>query len=749
MKIGGQHFSTAILERIQSTSGEPISRRALSRQVCDWLDWRTPSGKLKEMSCRKALSQMQKQGLITFPQTEKAWAFTHSSPNSLEVAIPEFQGSLSDLGEVQVYPVQSRRTRESKIWRALLDNHHYLGSGPLCGAQIRYLVKCDRGYLGALSFSSATFALACRDHYIGWMENARRAHLDQVVCNSRFLILPKVDVPNLASHVLSLALSRLAADWQQRYQVPPLLVETFVGADRDGTSYKAANFTYVGESAGRRDGQPKRVYLYPLDRRWRQALCTEPETPFPRPESPQDWVEEEFGTIRLYDERLKRRLYAVVRDFYNSPQANIPEVCGGAKARMMGAYRFFRNPKVSMNIILNAHTEATIERIQKEKIVLCPQDTTTLNYSTHWLTGGLGPIGKGENSWGLLLHDTLAFTEKGTPLGILQGQCWARDPEPRRKSRRVKEAPPEQKESVKWLKSFRKVSQIQKQCPQTLLVSIGDREADIYELFQEATKNGAPKLLVRSMRGRQRKTEQKPLWDYLRQQEIAVSQQVHIPRRGRQFERDTWLDIRFAKVTLQPPQGYTNPITVWAVYALENAKFVPPKVKPVEWLLLTTMEVTNAEEAIKIVSWYTKRWGIEVYHKTLKSGCGMEDRQLSEAERLEVCLGLDMVVAWRVDYLKMLGREKPDLPCTVFFEDTEWKSLYYLVKKTPLLPPQPPTIYQAMIMVASKGGFLGRKGDGFPGTKTIWRGLVKLDVAAEMFDFMNHNFYLYPMHSGP
>src|SRR3990172_5666690 len=102
MKIGGQHFSVAILERIQSTSGEPISRRALSRRVCDWLDWRTPSGKLKEMSCRKALSQMQKQGLITFPKTDKPWAFTHSSLNSLEVAIPEFQGSLSDLGEVQV-----------------------------------------------------------------------------------------------------------------------------------------------------------------------------------------------------------------------------------------------------------------------------------------------------------------------------------------------------------------------------------------------------------------------------------------------------------------------------------------------------------------------------------------------------------------------------------------------------------------------------------------------------------------------
>jgi len=692
---------------------------------------------------------MQASGIIHLPQPSKSFSFTRPAAKAAQPVVPDLSCSLADLGDVQVYPVQSRRSRESKIWRALLDKHHYLGSGPLCGAQIRYLVKCDRGYLGTLSFSSATFALACRDHYIGWTEGARRAHLEQVVCNSRFLILPQVKAPHLASHVLSLALSRLPADWQQRYQIKPLLVETFVGPDRKGTSYQAANFIYVGKSAGRRDGQPKQVYLYPLDRRWRQALCTEPETPFPRPESPQDWVEEEFGTIRLYDERLKQRLYTVTRDFYNSPQANIPETCGGSKARMLGAYRFFRNPKVSMNIILNAHTETTIERIQKEKVVLCPQDTTALNYSTHLLTGGLGPIGKGDHSLGLLLHDTLAFTEKGTPLGIIQGQCWARDPEPKGKGSRSQEEPLEKKESAKWLKSFRQVSRIQKACPETLLVSIGDREADIYKLFQEALEKGAPKLLVRATRGRQRKTEQKPLWDYMARQEIAVSHQVHIPRHGRQFERDSWLDIRFAKVTLQPPQGYTTPITVWAVYAAENAKFVPPKVNPVEWRLLTTIEVTNAEEAIKMVAWYTKRWGIEVYHKTLKNGCGMEDRQLAEAERLEVCLGLDMVVAWRVDYLKMLAREKPDLPCTVFFEDTEWKSLYCWVNKTTVVPNQPPTIRQAVFMLASKGGFLGRKGDAFPGTKTIWRGLVKLDVFTEAYALFTHQSYHNPMDSGP
>ena len=491
MEICGQHFSSGILAQIQQAAHqEPsLSRRALSRQICEWLDWRSPNGRLKDMSCRKALVKMQASGIIHLPQPAKRFAFAHTAKSSLEPIVPSLNCSLADLGEVRLYPVSNRFTQESKIWSALLDCYHYLKSGPICGSQIRYLVWSTHGYLGALSFSSATWALACRDRYIGWTEGARRANLEQVVCNSRFLILPQVKVPHLASRVLSLVLARLPTDWEQRYHTRPVLVETFVSPDFKGTCYRAANFISVGQSAGRRDGKPKQVFLYPLSKGWQKVLCVEPDIPLPRPETPRNWAEEEFGTIRLYDERLKQRLYTIAQDFYNSPQANIPEA-SGSKAKMWGTYRFFKNPKVNMDIILNAHTEATIERIKQQRVVLCPQDTTTLNYTSLPMTGGLGPISKAEdNSLGLLLHDTLAFTEEGTPLGILQAQCWARDPQPRGTA---KELPIEQKESVKWLKSFRKVSRVQQTCPDTLLVSIGDREADIYELFPgSCPKRGA------------------------------------------------------------------------------------------------------------------------------------------------------------------------------------------------------------------------------------------------------------------
>jgi hypothetical protein len=193
------------------------------------------------------------------------------------------------------------------------------------------------------------------------------------------------------------------------------------------------------------------------------------------------------------------------------------------------------------------------------------------------------------------------------------------------------------------------------------------------------------------------------------------------------------LALRYGEVELQPPQGSTQqPIKVWAVYALEQDP--PPGIPSgVEWMLLTTIPVLCTRDAKKCVEWYAGRWGIEVYHKTLKSGCRIKDRQLGTADRLEACLGLDMVVAWRILHLTHVGRETPHAPCTVFFTEPEWKALYMLVHKTTVLPEQPPTMYEAHRMVAGLGGYLGRKCDGPPGAQTTWRGLIYVDTAKEMY----------------
>jgi hypothetical protein len=760
MYVCGQHFPQVVLDRVRETvQMEPcISRLALSRRVCEWLNWRSPNGRLQEMSCRKALAKMNRLGIIDLPRQEKTYGFEKvtDAPTPIEPDIGQVDCTLQQLGEVSVSPVTSRYCKESKIWFALLGRYHYLGSGPLCGAQIRYIVKSsEHGYLGALAFSSASWALKCRDVHIGWTEAARRANLHRLVCNDRFLILPTVRVGNLASHVLSLALRRLPQDWKKRYQVRPVVVETFVDPSRfAGTCYRAANWVCVGETAGRRDGVRKKIFLYPLCAHWREILCAEPPIglgQMPRPEAPEHWAEEEFATVRLYDPRLKQRLYSIAQDFYNCPQANIPEACG-SKPRTMGAYRFFQNKKVSMDVVLTAHKEATLERIKQHRVVLAPQDTTTLNYSTHPMTEGFGPVSHVNHTLiGLLLHDTLAFTEEGTPLGIVDAQCWARDPQQKGKKYRRKQLPIEQKESMKWLRSFQKVAEVQKLCPQTMLISVGDRESDIYELFVEASKDpDGPKLLIRAEKTRNRKTEQGFLWDLLSRQGVAGSLKIHVPRRGSRRARDAWVDIRFAEVRLKPPSTHPRgeSVRAWAVYVTER-DFDEEVKEPIEWMLLTTVKVESFKDAQRRVEWYSGRWGIEVYHRTLKSGCRIKDRQLGTADRIETCLGVDMVVAWRIYHLTMLGREVPDVPCTVFFKDIEWKALCCYVKKTPIAPEKPPSLREAIYMLGGIGGHLGRKSDGFPGTQTLWRGLQRLDTATEMYAIFTHQEYPHPMQSGP
>lgn len=755
MEIFGRHFSQTLVDQIQETVRvEPsVSRRQLSRRICQWMDWRSPNGQLQDMSCRKALAQLNRQGILDLPEPQKIFEFNKGCAKNIEANIATVNCTLSELDNIIVEPVSSRYCRDSKVWFTLMDQYHYLGSTGLCGAQIRYVIKSQiHGYLGALSFSSACWALADRDDHIGWTEAARRANLQKVVRNDRFLILPTVQVPNLASYVLSLTLSRLAQDWWQRYHVHPVMVETFVDPTRfNGTCYKAANFICIGDSAGRRDGIAKKIFIYYLCDQWRSILCAEPRIELgdmPRVQAAQNWAEEEFGTARLYDGRLKQRLYQIAQDFYNQPQANIAQACG-SMAKTIGAYRFFQNKKVTMDVVLTAHTEATIERIKKQRVVLAPQDTTTLNY-THPMTQGLGPTGtKVDKSVGLILHDTVAFTENGTPLGILDAQCWARDPNEQGKKYKRHLLPIEQKESVKWLRSFNKVAGIQKLCPDTMLVSIGDRESDIYELFMQASKDpDGPGLLVRAEKTRDRKAEDQYLWDLMLQKPEAGKLKVHIPRRGPRKARDSWVDVRFAQVQLTPPRRCQSgpPICVWAVYVLEDEQ---ESDEPVEWMLLTTVEVNSFQEAQKRVEWYSGRWAIEVYHRTLKSGCRIKDRQFETADRLETCLGVDMVVAWRIYHMTMLGRETPESPCTVFFKDVEWKALCCYVNETPIAPEKPPSMSEAIRMLGVMGGHLGRKSDGPPGSQVLWRALQRLDTATDMYViFTKHNFS-HPMKSGP
>ena len=725
--------------------GEPsLTRSALSREVCHWLQWLGPDGRPKEVSCRVALLRLARGGHIELPAAQEVSFASAASAAQPEVCGVSIQTSLAQLGRVWLEPVDAAQAELSRTWWSLVRSHHPLGAQALCGAQLRYLIRCEAGVLGALSFSAAAWRLGARDQWIGWDDTARRKGLAQVVANSRFLILPGVRVPNLASHVLSLALRRLPADWHARYGLSPVLVETFVDPTHyRGTSYRAANWTALGQTQGRgrqdrthqAQGTAKDIWVYPLHKRWQDILCgaggdpQKPAPPLPAPPrpAPQDWAQHEFGDCQLGDARLQARLEILARDFYARPTASLPQACA-SRAKTRAAYRFLDHDLTTMHTLLQPHYRATQQRMRGQQVVLAVQDTTSLNYTTHRDMAGLGPIGTTPTgAQGLHLHSTLAFDVQGTPLGFIDAQCWARDPAEFGKKTQRHLLPIEQKESYKWLKSYQAVAAAQAHCPDTLLVSVGDREADVYELFEQAAAQPeGPKLLVRAMHDRKLADEELCLWPTMLARPVDAVQVLNVPRQASRAQRQAQLDIRFAQVQIKAPKQRNAPaIPVWAVLAQERG--TPDGAKPLEWMLLTTVEVTTAQQACERLMWYSRRWGIEVMHKTLKSGCGIEQRQLGQADRLEACLAIDLVVAWRIHHLTKIGRDIPDAPCTVYFDDAQWQALEVFTTHRAAKPDQVPTLRAMIRRVATLGGFLGRKADGEPGTQTLWVGLQRLD----------------------
>ncbi len=632
--------------------------------------------------------------------------------------------------------------KEYRQWFQLLESGHYLGAGPLCGAQIRYLVRCREGLLGALAFSASAWRLSARDRWIGWSEQARLRNLKFVIANSRFLLVPRI--PNLASHVFSKCLTRLPSDWQERYGYRPLLVESFVDPERfEGTCYRAAGWITIGKTAGRgrqdRDHQAecgaKDIFVFPLDPTAREKLRVEPIAEL---STDGDWAELEFAAALLPDGRLNHRLLSIARDFFARPTANVAQACG-SRARTKAVYRFFAHKGVTMEAILKPHYETTISRAVKEKVVLAVQDTTSLNYTTHKASEDLGPIGSfgAQATLGLLVHSTLLFNTAGTPLGLLNVQCWARDPEEQGKSEEGESLPTAKKESSKWLVGYEATAQAQRRLNDTKLVCVADREADVFELFVRARQSKEqPELLIRATQPRKIQSTdgaQPYVWDYIRGLPSMGTIPLSVPRRGSRPRRMTTLELRFAHVSVRPPKdsAHKSPVKLWAIAATEASH--PAQGEPIEWLLFTTLAVTSLEEAAEKLSWYTLRWQIEVYHRTLKSGCRIENRQLASAHSLKTCIAVDLVVGWRIFHLAKLGREVPEVPCTVFFEDAEWKALVCFISRTPTPPPQPPSLREAVHMVAGLGGFLGRKSDGDPGTQTLWLGLQRLDDISATF----------------
>ena len=450
------------------------------------------------------------------------------------------------------------------------------------------------------------------------------------------------------------------------------------------------------------------------------------------------WAEEEFGEANLGDLRRTRRLIAIATARAQRPSVSLPQSFDG-KAGLKAMYKFCDNAHVSRDAILQSHFQATARRVATERVVLAVQDTTYVDYSHHPATQGLGVL-TDERQRGLLLHSTLMVTPTRVPLGLIDQQVIYRDPAEFGKKHRRKQRPIEEKESRKWLDSLRATARLQAACPDTRLVSVGDREADVYDVFvlgRELSQD----LLVRAAWNRAVDHEERYLWDRLEQQPLAGTVSVTVPRHGTQPGRTATLTLRFAPVTLKPPRHrHDESLPTLPVYGVLAREESPPMgVEPIEWLLLTTVPVRTAAEAAERIAWYACRWVIEIYHKILKSGCRIEDRQWETAARVERYLAIDSVVAWRVLGLTFQSRQTPDMSCEAFLDRDDWQALACYMNHTLSPPQQPPTLKQAARWIAQLGGFLGRKGDGDPGVTVMWRGLQRLYDLVAMWRLFNHS----------
>jgi hypothetical protein len=689
-----------------------LHRSELAEAVCEQFGFFDTRGDKQLGGCVKALRKLEAAGHFILPAPSAKGG--NNSPRRLFEPLPQPRDVPSQAGDVRGLTLVRVRTEgEMRIWNEMMVTEHPLGAGPFVGRQLRYLIGSEHGWLGGVGFAAAALQLADRDQWIGWDAEQRQAHLHGVVGMCRFLIRPSVHCRNLASKVLSMSMAVMPEDFEGQYHYRPWLVESFVDTGRySGACYQAANWVAVGKTKGRGRQDRftkaalsvKEIYVYPLTEDFRQGIGLPRDAglgalgPGDGQESG-EWSKNEFGGAPLGDVRLSRRLVEVAAKKAAVPDRAFSGVAKGDWPSVKGYYRMIDQPDesaVNMTNILLPHRERTVRRMSGQRTVLCIQDGTDLNYTNLSKCEGLGVIGKNQTeakSRGLHMHSTLAVAPNGLPLGVVKAECTARESRPSEDKRASSEIPIEEKTTYSWIVNHRDMEEISVKMPGTRVIDVCDREADFFELFDEQRKRGRVELLVRAKHDRKIGEMPLKLFDVIRQASVESYVRVHIPRQSARPKRSKQkarpkrpgrmadLAIRYKQIQIPPPRHLADmsPIDIWVIHGLEENP--PENTKAVEWFLLTTMNVTSAEEAEQCLRWYCLRWRIEDWHRVLKTGCRIENLQHDTAERLRRAIAINLVIAWRIMLMTLLGRETPELPAEVLFSDIELRTLRAWVKK--------------------------------------------------------------------
>jgi hypothetical protein len=454
------------------------------------------------------------------------------------------------------------------------------------------------------------------------------------------------------------------------------------------------------------------------------------------------WQEEELSAATLPDKRLAHRLRRLLEQLSAAPGKPIPAACGDWAATK-AAYRFFDNPRVTEHGILAGHFAGTAARVAaSEGQILILQDTTEFIYSraqpgkigfTKTVNAGRYKAGqlKTQTLCGMLMHSSMAVTLTGTPLGLTAVKFWTRmkfkGTLALKRHINPTRLPIETKESYRWLENLRQSIALvgtPERC-----VHVGDRESDIYELYCTAKDLGTNFLVrVQTNRLAERPADAAPQHPTHR----VFAQLAAAPWAGRHAimvdqDEATWLQVKFAAINTLPPVGkqkrYNSQVLTY-IHAVEENP--PPGREPIDWKLVTNLPVGDLSAAVEKLGWYALRWKAEVFHKVIKSGCRAEEARLETAERLAKFLALIAVVSWRISFVTMSARAKPDSAPDSVLTAAEITALNRIDASRTRPRLKTPTLAAYLMQIAMMGGYLARKNDPPPGNMVVWRGMTRL-----------------------
>jgi len=487
-----------------------------------------------------------------------------------------------------------------------------------------------------------------------------------------------------------------------------------------------------------------------------------------------DWVAEEFSSIDFGDTRLDRRLKTSVTAFSKVGEST-PENCLEA-GELKGMYRLVNNTKVDCQQILKEHENSAIQRCRREKKVYVLSDSSEIDLTKPKIVvEGAGPIGAGTRR-GFYFHPSYAVNAEGTALGMIDHVIWSRSFDSLQRSAEEKrslrsEACFEEKETWRWLEIQQNNEQLARSMPSTHFIMVADSEADISELLSESGEfpdnfdiiiRGCHNHRIDDTQSLAQQTTTTPVVkeghnlkvdNALRVAPVRFILPVEVPskpapvtpddkkrkRRQQRSAHTAILSVRAMRLTLsaisRPGGTSLKPSTLNVVELLEENP--PESDVPIHWVLFTTLPIDTDEDLKAVIDGYTKRWMVELFFKTLKSGLKVEGMKYRKLKGYLAAFAVSSVVAWRIEYLKTAARNDPQASCSKYCSQHEWISVVtFLEKKKPDLQ-NPPTISEFVLMVARLGGYINKKAQGPPGSRTIWRGMKRMSAIVQAYEIFS------------